>query len=175
MVNSESEVVPSPLPSPIFYNSDLQFDASSDSDIEPVVLHARPSRASFDADAIVNEGDTRERILEEGVVTYEVREKRFEQDGNSTTLARGPYRTGTGKVVLACPSVFRRLQCDFVTVTQTHGRMWHNDRAMLRQVGFSMACSVHSGDEAKAVHLQYYGIFAELPIVMVTAFQGYRA
>jgi len=48
MVNSESEVVPSPLPSPIFYNSDLQFDTSSDSDIEPVVLGARPSRAFFD-------------------------------------------------------------------------------------------------------------------------------
>ena len=47
MVNSESEVVPLPLPSPIFYNSNLQFDASSDNDIEPVVLHARPSRVFF--------------------------------------------------------------------------------------------------------------------------------
>ena len=48
MVNSESEVVPSPLPSPIFYNSDLQFDASSDSNIEPAVLRARLSGAFFD-------------------------------------------------------------------------------------------------------------------------------
>ena len=46
--NNEFEIVPSPLPSPIFCNSDLQFDASSDSDIEPVVLGARPSRAFFD-------------------------------------------------------------------------------------------------------------------------------
>ena len=50
MVNSESNVVLSPLPSQIFYNSDLQFDASSDRDIEPVVLRARPSRAFFDGD-----------------------------------------------------------------------------------------------------------------------------
>ena len=59
MVNSESEVVPSPLPSPIFYNSDLQVDASSDSDIEPVVLGARPSRAFFDGGGAFSAGTHR--------------------------------------------------------------------------------------------------------------------
>ena len=50
MVNSESEVLPSPLRSPDFYGSDLQTDASleSDSDIEPNALRARESRPFFD-------------------------------------------------------------------------------------------------------------------------------
>ena len=50
MVNSESEVVPSPLPSPIFYDSDVQLDASSDSDLEPLALDARSCRPFFDND-----------------------------------------------------------------------------------------------------------------------------
>ena len=55
-------------------------------------------------DAILKEGDTRERIQEEGVMTYEVREKRFEKDGNSIVVACGAYRTGTDMVVLMCSS-----------------------------------------------------------------------
>ena len=50
MVNSESGVVPSPLPSPIFCDSDVQLDASSDSDLEPLALDARSCRPFFDDD-----------------------------------------------------------------------------------------------------------------------------
>ena len=37
-----------------------------------------------------------------------------------------------------------------------------------------MACLVHVGDEAKAVHLDYYDLVEEIVIVMVTLFKENR-
>ena len=66
------------------------------------------------------EGDKRLVLPEDGMMTCEVREKKFKSGNHENTLAIIGLRTGTGKVVLVASTNHRRLSMDFITVNWTY-------------------------------------------------------
>lgn len=125
--------------------------------------------------AALAENDKRIVIPEQGIMTLEVREKEFKHEGRTTKLAISAYRTGKGNVVMVASTVYRRLSFDLVAVNETVSKLWNSsDKEALRETGFALDCSRRSGREAKEVHVEFYKIFKELAIVMVTTHQGYR-
>ena len=78
--------------------------------------------------AVRTEDEKRLVIPEEGMMTCEVREKKFKSGDGGIYLAIVVFHTGTGKVVLVASSAFRRLTMDFVTTTKKMGQLWKNDR-----------------------------------------------
>ena len=124
----------------------------------PFVLYNAKSKSK------IAEDDKRIKMNEEGIMTYEVREKKFTQGSQTLTLAVGAYRTGTNKVVLAASTVHRKLSMDFVTATETAGIQWNKDRPALRKAGFALECSSEVGDEMNTTHDAYYQLFQAIPV-----------
>ena len=120
------------------------------------------------------EGERRLVILEDGLMTCEVRERKFTSGNQSITLAIVAYRTGTGKVVLVASSAQRRLAMDFVTTTDKMGELWRKDCQALIKLAFWLEFSRSSGAESKQTHDHFFRLFQDLPVTMVTAFQGYQ-
>ena len=133
----------------------------------PFVLYNAKSKSK------IAEDDKRIQVSEDGMMTYEVREKQFTEGNQTVTLAVGAYRTGSGKVVLAASTVHRRVTMDFVTATQTAGRQWHENRDALIKAGFALDCSSEVGNEMNSTHEEYFQLFQAIPVTQVTTHQGY--
>ena len=123
---------------------------------------------------IVKEHDRRMRILEEGLMTCEVREKVFTaENGRKMTLAITAFRNGNGKVILVASSIHRRLTMDFVTTTERFGELWKNNRQKLIELSFGLEFSRFKGFQREEEHRAYLQVYLALPVTIVTAFQGH--
>ena len=72
--------------------------------------------------------DNRVVMLEEGLMTYEVRKKVFQANTCERRIAITAYCNGNGKVILVISTIHRRLTMYFVTTTKKIGCLWMDNR-----------------------------------------------
>ncbi len=58
-------------------------------------------------------------------------------------------------------------------MTLNFGRLWNKDHDKLKEAGFLLECLNEDGQQTQDTHQECYKIFKNLPLEMVTAFQGY--
>ena len=82
---------------------------------------------------MIEDGDDRILMQEEGLVIFEVWEKTFKVNNNNIILMITACCNGNGNCVLVASSIHRRPTIDFETTTERVVNLWKHNQGALRQ------------------------------------------